>query len=102
MLFARCDEVGGHLVHRRRGPQRVARATENGPALGDGVDPALLVLRRSEGLSIIEERSPVPVAVPAVAFECLLQLPLVVGGAGHEPGVAPGDRQVGEVGQRAV
>ena len=96
------DELGSHLVHRHRSPGRVGGAAEHGPALDDGVDPALLVLRRSEWLSVVEERSPVPVAVPAMTFEGQLQLLLVGRGTGDELGVASACRQVGEVGQRAV
>ena len=50
-------------------PLLVARAGEDRPRLGDGVDPTFVVLRRSERRPVVEEGAPVPLPVPRLLFQ---------------------------------
>ena len=55
----RADRVHGAFVTSGR-----RRSREHRPGLRDGIDAALLVLRRAEGRAVVEVGAPVPVAVP--------------------------------------
>ncbi len=67
----RPDEELLHRGHRLAGVGRVGCPGQDAPRLGDRVDPAFRVLSGAERGSIVEEGSPVPVAVPAVPLERL-------------------------------
>ena len=56
--------MGAHGVHRSRGPPRVRLLREDRPRLRQRIDPALLVLRRSERRAIVEIGATIPVAIP--------------------------------------
>ncbi|KAF5056943.1 hypothetical protein DSECCO2_362150 [anaerobic digester metagenome] len=66
-------------LHGRACPLGVSRSREDGPALGDGVDAAFVVFRRTQRRAVVEVRTAVPLSVPPVRFDvtaqfgCLLQ-----------------------------
>jgi hypothetical protein len=68
------DEPLLHGLHGLAGPPLVARAGDDGPGLGNGVDLAFLVFRRSERRPIVEERALVPLPVPCLRVQGCRQI----------------------------
>src|ERR1700722_7808703 len=62
-------------LHRLTSTLRIARAAQDGPALRQGIDLAFQVTFRAEWFAAIKIGAPVPLAVPAVLLDVLLQLP---------------------------
>ena len=60
-------------LHGLRRAGRPRSAGQHRPRLGDGVDAALLAGRRAERGAIVEPPSPIPVAIPGLAFEGAVQ-----------------------------
>ena len=72
----RCSRSISQLLHRRHRLARafrIAKTRDDRPALRDGIDAALGVLRRPEWRAVIEVRPAVPFAVPC-SFERVFQL----------------------------
>ena len=99
-LGAAPHQVGPHRVH---GPLRQARrrhAREHGPGLGDGVDGALVALRRPERRAVVVGAAPVPLPVPGPPQRRGQphRLGPVAVGAGDVAAVGAERREVGEHG----
>ena len=58
-----------HGLHGLACPLLVGRAGDHGPGLGDGVDLAFVVLRRSERRPVVEEGALVPLPVPRLRVQ---------------------------------
>ena len=56
--------MGAYRFHRTRRPPGIRSLREHRPRLRQRVDPAFLVLRRSQRRPIVEVRAPIPIAVP--------------------------------------
>ena len=67
------DETLLHGLHCPVRALRVACTGDDRPRLGNGVDLALVVLRRSERRPVIEEGAPVPLPVPRLLLQRSLE-----------------------------
>jgi hypothetical protein len=57
------QELGTYGFHRLAGTGGLARAGQNGPRLGQRIDPALIVLRRAKRRAVVEIGAAIPAAV---------------------------------------
>ena len=93
-----CKQQGQPLVrqyefalnrrHGRRGAVRLGDAGKHRPRLGDGIDAALLIARRTHRRAVVEPGAPVPVAVPRFTFQGDVErrhMPAPTGGPGPLP-----------------
>src|SRR6478735_246219 len=62
------DQLLFDRVHGGAGACRIRSFGEHGPALRDGIDAALGILLRAQRRAIVEERTTVPGAIPAITL----------------------------------
>ena len=83
------DEVPVDRVHGRASPLGVPGTGQCRPALGDGVDPALLALGGAQWGAVVEVAAAVPAAVPACLLERVDEPLLLLAPAAYDVVVAP-------------
>ena len=91
-----------HAFHGLPRPLRIRRARQHGPTLRDGVDLAFVVRSRAERGAVVEIRAPVPVAVPALQFDVLLQFRRMVRAVAGEFGIAPAPGKLRKMFQHVI
>src|SRR5262249_6376457 len=62
-----------HGGHRARAPGWLGRSGDDTPRLRDRIDPTLRIRRRAERRPIVEVRTAIPVAVPGLSLERVLE-----------------------------
>src|ERR1041384_5868171 len=68
------DEALVDSAHGLAGPVRVAGTPDHGPALGQGIDLALRIGARAKWIAVVEIGTEIPIPVPSVLFDVLLEL----------------------------
>src|ERR1041385_9270648 len=61
-------------IHRDARTLFITRAGQDGPALGDGINPAVSIGGRPQGRAVIKIGAAIPFTVPAILFNTLVQL----------------------------
>ena len=85
-----------HRGHRGARARAVARAGKNRPALRDGVDLTLGIVDRTERRAVIEVGAAIPLAIPRIVLNPLVQLHRLQLAAVRERRVVPHTRDFGE------
>ena len=84
-----------HRGHRGARARAVARAGKNRPALRDGVDLTLGIVDRTERRAVIEVGAAIPLAIPRIVLNPLVQLHRLQLAAVRERRVVPHTRDFG-------
>ena len=93
------------LLHRLHGLTRtlpIACAAENGPGLRHGINLALRIGPRAERFAVVEPGAQIPLAVPGVLLNVLLQLACLSEAMFRKGGVVAPARQFAKLRQHIV
>src|SRR5208337_3840103 len=72
--IAPADELGIDRRHGAGGAFGIAAARYDRPGLSDGINAALFARRRTQGSAVVEVAAPIPLTVPGLALDRLLEV----------------------------
>src|SRR6266550_274890 len=72
--IAATDQIFVHRCHSANSAMRFSRARDDTPGLCDGINAALVILRRAQRCSVIKIGATIPIAIPGVLIQSSPQL----------------------------